>query len=202
MCGACGVRPPADWYEVGVPSDPVGRAASLRRLKALVEAALPGRGARVSLTLAGTALLVSSPTGGSKLVTGVPDAIGVIESLFGAVPDGIDVDRTIGAAEVAAPIPESMGWESFAWWFSLLSAARRTDLVSATAVVDTSYGPISLEYADGTTRAQRCGDASLPREVRLAFSPLSAAPTPDAIRRTLEDLTTRPVVSTDRLRKQ
>jgi hypothetical protein len=193
MCGACGVRPPVDWYDVGVPSDQIGRAASLLRLRALVETALPRRGARVSLTLAGTALLISTPTGASKLVTGVPGAITALETLFGAIPTMIGAGSSSTAREVATPIPKNVGWETIAWWFSAVLASRRDDLVSASALVDTDHGPISLEYANGTTRAERRSADGRQREVRLSFSPTSAAPTPESILRSLEDVMTRSV---------
>jgi hypothetical protein len=200
MCGACGVRPTVDWYTVGVPTDRVGRMGSTRRLGEVLRRLVAEHAGRVAPTLAGTALLVSSPTGASRIVTGAPSAADALRTLF-----AVSFDPALRAAADGEPIvqvtlPREADWEGVGLWFALLADANRHHLTAASAAVHTPRGPAAVEF-DGTgIRASPLPGLSGPGNMQLTFNDASAAPSRAAVLGSLEAVTTRSAPGADRQR--
>jgi len=151
-----------DWYAMGVPNGKTERAESLRRLLEILRPLVSERAGRISVTLAGTALLVTSPTGACRIVTGVPSAIEALQALFALPHDAAPLegdstnDQDHGGARTGtlkAVLPTGVHWEEFAWWFAAIISARRRSLISASALAHTERGPVAVEFIDGNIRA-------------------------------------------------
>ena len=200
MCGACGLRPSVDWYTAGVPVDRAGRVASLQRLAAVVDRAVSAHAGRVTTTLAGTALLISSPSGASRIATGVPDAAEAVASLFsasrGRVPLAIGgvyeptVRTSRGVRSVDVALPPGIGWEAFSWWLAMTASRDEPRLRTASAEIVTAKARVSVQLDDAGLRAKpvppQLGDGG---HVQLVFDDADPPPSPADVLRSIQDLT-------------
>ncbi len=200
MCGACGVRPTVDWYAMGVPNGKSERAESLLRLVAILHPVVSERAGRISVTLAGTALLVASPTGGSRIVTGVPSAVEAFRALFALPHDSAPLeaactnDHDHGDAQAGTfttSLPSGVHWEAFAWWFAAIISARHGSLISASALAHTERGPVAVEFIDGRIRASPISALPGRGSVQFTFSESLSTGTETEMLKSLKDVMTR-----------
>lgn len=200
MCGACGVRPTFDWYSGGVPTDRVGRSESIERLGAVIGARVSEYGGRVVSTLAGTALLISSPSGGSRIASGVPDAVSAVAALFPRRVrwDPLDIASADGTTRtsgcVAVGLPPGIGWERFSFWFASVVAAHRRGLSAAYAELRTVRGAIAVAFDGAVIRATPVRAGIVPEVVRLTFEDHVAVPSKVDVLASLHALVTEPVL--------
>lgn len=185
---------------VGVPVDRVGRVDSTRRLGEVLGRVVAEHAGQVAPTLAGTALLVSSPTGASRIVTGVPSAAEALRTLFAASFAPALHAAADGEPTVQLTLPPEADWEGVGLWFALLAEANRHELTAASAAVHTPRGPVAVEFDGAGIRASSIPGLSGPGNVQLTFHDASAAPSRAAILRSLEAVTIRSAPGADRQR--
>ncbi|WP_162942736.1 hypothetical protein [Cryobacterium soli] len=158
------------------------------------------RAGRISVTLAGTALLVASPTGGSRIVTGVPSAVEAFRALFALPHDSAPLeaactnDHDHGDAQAGTfttSLPSGVHWEAFAWWFAAIISARHGSLISASALAHTERGPVAVEFIDGRIRASPISALPGRGSVQFTFSESLSTGTETEMLKSLKDVMTR-----------
>jgi hypothetical protein len=153
---------------------------SLDRLRLALAPMVTARFGRISTTLSGTALLVSSASGASRIVDGVPSALAAMDALFPTSGDGIpssagDGDGGTSWPEVVeAPLPSGLAWEPFALWIGGIASGRVDHIREVTALVLSDRGSIAVDLRDGHVQTRLLDrDASMAGSVRVVFTAVS-----------------------------